>query len=235
MKNDGVDIFEIVKKGRETQFRNSSADENSNFFVNEPPKVKIVNRSNGNTNRRLNDYDFNLLKEDAYKDVSDDVFKLEYKISKTEDELRSLDAQIQAARDISDHNLIESLEQRKNLLSEDYEALIAMYNDKSLSARISENVSSFLGANFQSSYVQFKSKFLNFSETLMSKLPGPFSSVVELKKSLNKLENINKSVDELMTMNMPYGENYNKYEQLSKFIIKANSIQAEINRYMNNK
>ena len=37
--------------------------------------------------RRLNDYDYNILKEDAYKEVSDELFKLEYKISKIEEEL----------------------------------------------------------------------------------------------------------------------------------------------------
>ena len=38
--------------------------------------------------RRLNDYDYNILKEDAYKEVSDELFKLEYKISKIEEELK---------------------------------------------------------------------------------------------------------------------------------------------------
>ena len=37
--------------------------------------------------RRLNDYDYNILREDAYKDVSDELFKLEYKISRLEEEL----------------------------------------------------------------------------------------------------------------------------------------------------
>jgi hypothetical protein len=53
---------------------------------------------------------------------------------------------------------------------------------------------------------------------------------VRFDESLTKLENINKSVDELMSMNIPYGENINKYEQLSRYIIKANSIQSDISR-----
>jgi viroplasmin and RNaseH domain-containing protein len=43
---------------------------------------------------------------------------------------------------------------------------------------------------------------------------------------------INRSVDELMSMNVSHFENINKYEQLSKYIIRANSIQAEINHYL---
>ena len=56
------------------------------------------------------------------------------------------------------------------------------------------------------------------------------SSVIELKQSLNKLESINKNVDELMTMQTPYGEAADKYAQLSKYIARANNIQAKISR-----
>ena len=61
-------------------------------------------------------------------------------------------------------------------------------------------------------------------------MPKNFKTVLELKNSLVTLQSINKSVDELMTLNIPYGEQIDKYEQLSKYIIKANSIQAEISQ-----
>ncbi len=67
-----------------------------------------------------------------------------------------------------------------------------------------------------------------FSDAIIAKLPKKFSSVLELRKSLAKLENINKSVDELMTMQTPYGEAGDKYIKLSKYITRANTIQAEI-------
>ena len=65
---------------------------------------------------------------------------------------------------------------------------------------------------------------------MISKLPKRFSSALELKKSLAKLENINKSVDELMTMQTPYGEAVDKYEKLTKYITRANTIQAQISK-----
>ena len=77
MKNFNSDRFEISSNNpkQQTEFLDSS-----NFFLSEDIP-KINNKSfNSEPSRRLNDYDFNLLKEDAYKDVSDDVFKLEYKI-----------------------------------------------------------------------------------------------------------------------------------------------------------
>ena len=69
-------------------------------------------------------------------------------------------------------------------------------------------------------------------EACLSWLPKRFSSVLELKKSLSKLENINKSVDELMTLQTPYGEALDKYEQLSRYITRANTIQAQISKQL---
>ena len=217
MQKNNSDIFE----GKKT-----NPVENSNFFLSEEiTPVKPALLENG---RRLNDYDFNLLKEDAYKDVSDDLFKLEYKISKTEEEIRAIEAQIQAANDINDYNLAGDLTGRKILLEEDYRTLVEIYNEKSLSAKISD----IFGNKLKTGFNSFCKNISDASEAFLLKLPKPFASVVELKKSLNKLENINKSVDELMSLNIPYGENIDKYEQPSKYIIKANSIQNEISKYM---
>lgn len=232
MQNNQSDRFEQVKQSPFEKASNTASYSNeANFFLSE----------NGATSfrydkfeqiRRLNDYDFNLLKEDAYKDIKDDLFKLEYKISKLEEELKLTDAQLQAARDISDYNLINELVSRKQVLTEDLEALIAIYNDKSISAKISDSISSLFSDKIKNKFSKIKSGFSGVSEIILSKLPKQFSSVLELKKSLSKLENINRSVDELMSFNAPYGENVDKYEQLSKYIIRANAIQSQISHYI---
>ena len=224
MKRNETDTFEGLKQ---------NVFQNNNFFLmEETPTLQNSKQSISEPTRRLNDYDFNLLKEDAYKDVSDDLFKLEYKIAKTEEEIKTFESQIQAAREIGDYNLIIDLSSRKNILEEDYEALVAIYNEKSISAKISDKILSFFGSKVKNDIKTFQAKASNITDCILSKLPKQFSSVIELKKSLAKLENLNKSVDELVSLNIPYGENINKYDQLSKYIIKANSIQAEISKYM---
>ena len=234
MKENRTDIFEINKNHNSLNFNKVNNFDDSNFFLQENTKSYQKNNKNiTESTRHLNDYDFNLLKEDAYKDVTDDVFKLEYKISKIEAELKSLDTQLQTAHDINDLTLTRDLLQRKQTLEEDYEALLGLYNDKSISTKIIEGITNLFGANTKLNILKYRKYLIEKTEEFMSILPGPFSSFIELKKSLNKLENISKSVDELMTMNYPYGENFNKYEQLSKYIIKANSIQNEINTYIN--
>lgn len=223
MEKNNIDKFEISD--------NQPFIQKNNFFLEEEASVSL-SQYNTEPARRLNDYDFNLLKEDAYKDVADDLFKLEYKIAKTEEELRDIDSQIQASIDIQDYYLEQELINRKQILQEDLESLLAIYNDKSFSAKISEKISLMLGAKTKSIFKNFQNKLSNTSEIILANMPKSVSSIFELKKALNKLENINRSVDELITMNIPYGENVDKYTQLSKFIIKANSIQAEISKHL---
>ena len=178
--------------------------------------------------RRLNDYDYNILKEDAYKEVSDELFKLEYKISKIEEELKQTDAQIQSARDISDYDTVEYYINRKKILQEDLQNLSEIYNEKSLSAKISGGLFGILSPMIKSFVTQTKKSASGFKDFVISMLPSKFSSVLEIRQSLSKLKNINKSVDELMTLQTPYGEAGDKYEQLSKYITRANNIQAQI-------
>ena len=66
MNNREKDIFETTNKKK--------ADiVNDNFFlIDDSLPVSAPNSTIRESARRLNDYDFNLLKEDAYKDVSDD-------------------------------------------------------------------------------------------------------------------------------------------------------------------
>ena len=63
-------------------------------------------------------------------------------------------------------------------------------------------------------------------------MPSGVTATAEFKDSLKRLKSISKSVDELMTMETPYGEASAKYEQLSKYIARANSIQAEISKFI---
>lgn len=230
MDDKNIDVFQVSKKN---PFDNSNED---NFFIQGNPKeIQLYNEPT----RRLNDYDRNLLEEGAYKDVTDDLFKLEYKISKIEEELKILDSQIVSAKEILDINLMANLENRKQILIKEHQELVELYNNKSLSARISDSISNIFTPIFKPmsstksvGVNRVQKKINQIKQKLETKLPKKLLSAFELRKSLNKLENINKSVDELVSMNSPYGENFDKYEQLSKYISKANTIQNEISKFI---
>ena len=201
-------------------------ESDENFFT-QPEEIMPRNHA-GESTRRLNDYDFNILQEDAYKGVSDERFKLEYKISKAEEELKNLDVQIQSAKEIRDFDMVEVLFNRKKILQEDLAGLLEIYNDTSLSAKIAGGLTSILPQKVKEHFSGIKKTMDLWGEAFIAKLPKRFATVLEVKKSLSKLENISRNVDELMTLQTPYGEAGDKYEQLSKYIIKANNIQAQI-------
>ena len=109
MDGNKNDIFEL-NKIKTQKLENKSG---KNFFENSSaPSGFVSNMEIPENFRRLNDYDFNLLKEDAYKDIDDDIFKLEYKISKAEEEINNLEFQLQSAKDIDDVNLVYDIEKR---------------------------------------------------------------------------------------------------------------------------
>lgn len=199
-----------------------------NFFLNSSSPTQNLYEYPAEPLRHLNDYDSNILQEDAYKEVSDEVLKLEYKISKIEEELKGIDGKIQSAADIQDYLTADSLLKRKVQLEDDLKDLTKIYREASLSAKISGGFSSGIKNKIET----IKSKSNNIFDNLLSKIPGKLSAVLEIRNSLNKLENINKSVDELMSRKYPYGEASERYKQLSSYIARANSIHAEISKFI---
>lgn len=211
-----------------------TGDKNNNFFSDTVSDSNFFQNSHhGMTiepTRRLNDYDYNILKEDAYKEVSDELFKLEYKISRIEEDLKQIDSQIQSARDISDYDTVEYYVNRKRVLQEDLKNLTEIYNEKSLSTKISGGLFGIISPIIKLCVKNMKKITSEIKDFIISLLPSKFSSVLEIRQSLSKLESISKSVDELMSLQTPYGEAVDKYNQLSKYITRANNIQAQISK-----
>jgi len=224
MEKENLDIFEsrnITENKKQTSVNNFFVTEGSvNYFP-----LRNLREEKG---RRINDYDFNLLEEDAYKDLSNDIFKLEYQINRLELEIKNTESKIEASQEISDSFSIEELKQYKSNLKTKLEELLKVYNKKTISGKISLNFSNIIIKNFKKTIniIQSALNKLTFFKSL--KLPKSLINSLEIKKSIDTLENINKNVDELINMKIPYGENNNKYEQLSKYIIKANLIQSEL-------
>ncbi len=225
MKSNNSDSFEAKKQ--------NLIQEQENFFLKEDfSGLQNFNFNVSEPSRRLNDYDFNILQEDAYKEINDELFKLEYKLARLEEEIKSIESQIFVAQEIGDYNFIQELNNRKKYLEEDFANALYLYNNKSFSAKISEHFSNIINDKTKNKYRNLYNKFSKFKDFLISKLPKSIVSALKLRESLTTLATLNKSVDDLVSMNIPYGEQYNKYDQLSKYIIKANSIQAEISKYM---
>ena len=226
MTKRDTDIFESTKNSVKPDVIKDFFPEEDNPFSNPSKKQENL--------RRLNDYDSNILEDGAYKDINNDAFKLEYKISRTEAEIEDIEAQIDAAKEISDLYKIQSLQNKLYEARKEYRLLLNTYNDMSLSAKITDSVSNIVEKTVGKNFNGIKSTLLKMFKPLISKMPSKIVSLFKVRKSLSLLENINKSVDNLVTMSVPYGENADKYQQLSQYILKARTIQSEISKNLNN-
>ncbi len=198
----------------------------NNFFLNSDAVSVPV--STPEPLRHLNDYDSNILQEGAYRDVQDTLFKLEYKITRAESKIKELNEQLKTAEEIKDEQLVLDLTAQKLQMEKDLKNLTTVYKDASLSAKISGKLTS-----KKESQESGLDKFFKFLETkVASKLPKKLINFITIRNSLNMLESINKNVDELIKNKYPYGEAGEKYEQLTKYIARANTIQLEIAKYM---
>ena len=86
---------------------NNSAPQNQDTlkFQTEPAYTPL---------NRLNGLDSTLLEKEAYRDIDDDAFKIEYKIEQLESEIKILDKQIASAEAINDTEKIDMLKMKKH-------------------------------------------------------------------------------------------------------------------------
>lgn len=213
------------------------SDNQHNFFTNKTNKdadffiqddLQYLFNNTINNNRHLNDYDYNILQEDAYKNLKDELLKIEYKITKIENDIKSIEEQIVIVKDIKDDARLNWLQSRRNKLGAELETLKFLYNQKSVSAKFSNQLTNFVPRNITDKNLKFSNVFGILPECIKKLLPNKILSFFELKTSIQKLEAIHKNVDELMTNQAPYGEIETHYERLSTYISKANNIQSKL-------
>lgn len=225
MNNKGKDIFE----SNDTVAKNSLLKD-----VTRPDENPFLNVSFFNeTSRHLNDYDSKILEEGAYKDIDDDLFQLEYKISRIEQSIKEIEVAYSTAHELNDVKKMQELQYKLNSAKNELQNLLSLYNNKTLSAKITDSMGHFFKKIF--GIADFDKKVNNMYKKAFSVLPLGITSILKVRKSLSVLENINKNIDELITRTGFSGENTDKYQELSQYIVKANSIQSELSGLLNKK
>lgn len=216
--------------------QNNSVEEN--IFASNPYSPKgDMKQSNSNSGSRINDFDSNILENNAYKDIPDDMLKLEYRIGVLEDSLAKINSEVEALESLgyviqiaaATSDLIE----RKRKIEEELAQLNKKYSELGLGARISGQIASTVSFTSKRKPKLFsKIKGFVFSK-ILPKLSKKFGYNQLMKESLTKLANINSNVDELINLQVPYGETLSRYEKLTAYLNKANAIHSKISRDMN--
>lgn len=178
---------------------------------------------------RINDYDSTIMENNAYQGISDEMLKVEHKIGILENILFKLNSEIDALQSLGSSIQILDLLERKRKIEQELTELSKKYSELGLSAKISGQIAAAVNLSNKKRNVFVKAKWF-ISKKILAKISKKINSSQVMKEALEALSNINSRVDELINMQIPYGESINRYEKLTAYLNKANTIHSQISK-----
>lgn len=181
----------------------------------------------------IDGFDSAMLEDRAYLKLDDEMLKLEYRINNLEEDLMIIDEEIVSALNIDDQSRAELLKEKKKAIEKELENLNDRYFDIGTMSKFTTIISGLFrrkpknGKSIKEKISYFISKYI--FATVSKRLNFTFN----LRESLSKLSDINRSVDELISLRIPFGGLTGRYEKLTSYINKANDIHAKISHDVN--
>lgn len=203
---------------------------NSQPKSNQGEGLKFANQEVSTPINRLNGLDSTLLEKEAYRDIDDNDFKLEYKIERLENDIKTINRQIQNAEILKDTEEVDMLTMKKHSMEARLNQLTKEYQQTSMSKKLTGNLTSLVKPTKTTKFNSIKTYVKNFTGNVLGKISKTFNSGQDLKLAVKKLSNINKNVNELISLQAPYGEAEEKYDRLTKYLTKANTIQYQVSK-----
>lgn len=198
-----------------------------NGFEPAKPALESVNKSATNPIRRLNGYDSAILNKTKYDEAESEDLSIEYRIKEKESIIKDLDSKIKTADIYGTQNEALGLKAKRQRILQELDTLRKqhMYGGR------------VLGEKKQLTHSTFKEKMPVIykvqefvSRQILARVSKKINSVVTLTDSLEQLSEISKSVDELIDINVPYGEKVQNYEKLTEYLNQANVIHSKITK-----
>lgn len=178
-------------------------------------------------NKRLNDYDLNILNENSFKELDDKTLQLEYLIAEKEETLETLTAKIKGAQLLGKLLDVMELKIKAKQMENELAELKQEYAKRNIAERLSPKV---IKSKHRMPPLKLFARFV--TRKIFSKISKKFKSIADLSDSLDTLSSINENVDELIAMKVPYGETKANYEKLTNYLYRANRIHSQISKKM---
>lgn len=224
-KSENIFLTSLANRSEGNFFASANNKIEWEFDKIEYPKQKLQGV-------RINDYDSTILENNAYQTISDELFKIEHKIDMLEQSLSKLNNEIETLQTFGESIQISNLKERKNKIEQELKELNQKYSQFGLGAKISNQIA--IAVNLSGKNLNAVSKIKKFiTKEVLAKISKKFNYSQSMTEALENLSNINASVDELINMQTPYGENINRYEKLTAYLNKANVLHSQINRNVN--
>lgn len=198
----------------------------NNFETSSQPAKEIKTQPATNPIKRINGYDSAILNKTNIEEPEGEDLSIDYRIKEKESVVKDLDAKIKVADNYGTQNEALSLKAKRQRVLQELDTLRKqqMYGGRVLGEK-------------QAFHQSFKEKMPVIykiqefiSRQILSRVSKKVKSVVTLSDSLEQLSEISRSVDELIDMNVPYGEKVQNYEKLTEYLSQANMIHSKISK-----
>ena len=166
----------------------------------------------------------------AYLAIDDEMQELENKINKTKTELSNLEKEISSALNIDDMPRLEFLESKKHLLQEELKSLNACYFNRGTTFRIANYIK-----KINDSLSRCGSSLIDIIKQIMFNnfMFKQFKYSSKYRTSFIGLSDINRNVDELVDLKVPFGGITSRYANLLNYKKKVNFIYSKISANVN--
>lgn len=182
------------------------------------------------SNKRLNDYDLNILNDNSFKDLDDKTLKLECLIAEKEETLENLNNKIKGAELLGKLLDVMDLKIQAKQIENELADLKEQYSKRNVAEKITDVITSSKKNKQKLSPIHRLARFV--SRKIIARMSKKVKSILDLSDSLDTLTSINENVDELIAMKVPYGETKANYEKLTNYLYRANRIHSQINKKM---
>lgn len=176
----------------------------------------------------IDGYDSKILEDRAYLKIEDEMLKLEYKINNLEEDLAIINDEILAAINIEDYSRAELLKEKKIAIEKELSDLNDKYFDIGAMSKFTSIISSLFKRKPKKEKSLIDKVKYFISKYIFATISKRLNFTFNMRESLSKLSDINRSVDELISLRVPFGGITGRYEKLSTYINKANDIHSKI-------
>ena len=212
----------VLNKPQVTIFNKKQLDE-----IEEEKKERLLLK-------RLNATDSAMIEECAYKVIDNPEIKLEKKMENCEKALAEVKEKLTVAQTVQDAKAQKALLYKKSVLEKNLEALQKQYSEQ----------------NFETGFISFFTKMLLLPQKIKTNCTKsikrilihsaflrqfkPLARALAVRETIWRLNKINKSVDELVKMKVPFGEQEEKYETLVNHLQRAGALHSQILKDLKN-
>lgn len=178
--------------------------------------------------KRLNSLDSTMLEDVAYTVLDDESLKLEKKIEDVENVIKELTEKLIVAEALEDDSATKMILQRQDALRREYDNLVVSYKKQNPDINFFSIFSKIYGFP-QKMKEKLKKRFRVYIRTsILFKHITPLVRSLVVRDTIGKLNKINKSVDELVNMKVPFGEQEQRYEMLINHLSRAGALHSKI-------